>query len=194
MRILKKSVIISLLKGLVVEGEEVFHQDILGSNVMLTDENGDWIEKTLFGPFGNIISEQKTLLTSNIDHLSSNYNFTGKERDSESNLDYFGARYLDYNNGRWMKPDIVKGLIAFEGKNTPGNMVGVNEEILNYLSKNPTATIQAAVEYVKENSNNIAAGNLKYYGDPNLTYQNILDAIEAAKFSEECWDKFNRYY
>jgi RHS repeat-associated protein len=31
--------------------------------------------------------------------------FTGKERDSESGLDYFGARYYGSNMGRWMSPD-----------------------------------------------------------------------------------------
>jgi RHS repeat-associated protein len=31
--------------------------------------------------------------------------FTGKERDTESNLDYFGARYYASNMGRWMSPD-----------------------------------------------------------------------------------------
>ena len=31
--------------------------------------------------------------------------FTGKERDSESGLDYFGARYYSSNMGRWMSPD-----------------------------------------------------------------------------------------
>jgi RHS repeat-associated protein len=30
---------------------------------------------------------------------------TGKERDSESGLDYFGARYYASNMGRWMSPD-----------------------------------------------------------------------------------------
>ncbi len=30
---------------------------------------------------------------------------TGKERDSESGLDYFGARYYSSNMGRWMSPD-----------------------------------------------------------------------------------------
>jgi RHS repeat-associated protein len=28
--------------------------------------------------------------------------FTGKERDSETGLDYFGARYYGSNMGRWM--------------------------------------------------------------------------------------------
>jgi len=30
---------------------------------------------------------------------------TGKERDAESGLDYFGARYYASNMGRWMSPD-----------------------------------------------------------------------------------------
>jgi RHS repeat-associated protein len=31
--------------------------------------------------------------------------FTGKERDSESGLDYFGARYCGSTMGRFMSPD-----------------------------------------------------------------------------------------
>jgi RHS repeat-associated protein len=34
-----------------------------------------------------------------------NYKFTGKERDSESTLDYFGARYYSNTMGRWASPD-----------------------------------------------------------------------------------------
>jgi len=30
---------------------------------------------------------------------------TGKERDTETSLDYFGARYYASNMGRWMSPD-----------------------------------------------------------------------------------------
>lgn len=35
----------------------------------------------------------------------SHYKFTGKEHDSESGLDYFGARYFGSNLGRFMTPD-----------------------------------------------------------------------------------------
>jgi RHS repeat-associated protein len=35
----------------------------------------------------------------------SNPKFTGKERDSETGLDYFGARYYGSNMGRWTSPD-----------------------------------------------------------------------------------------
>ena len=33
------------------------------------------------------------------------YKFTGKERDSESGLDYFGARHYGSSLGRFMTPD-----------------------------------------------------------------------------------------
>jgi RHS repeat-associated protein len=33
------------------------------------------------------------------------YLSTGKERDSESGNDYFGARYYSSSMGRWMSPD-----------------------------------------------------------------------------------------
>jgi len=36
------------------------------------------------------------------------YKFTGKERDAESGLDYFGARYYASGMGRWMSPDWAK--------------------------------------------------------------------------------------
>ncbi len=38
-------------------------------------------------------------------HSSNQYKFTGKERDSESGLDYFGARYFGSTMGRFMSPD-----------------------------------------------------------------------------------------
>jgi RHS repeat-associated protein len=34
-----------------------------------------------------------------------NYKFTGKERDSETGLDYFGARYYSNGLGRWFSAD-----------------------------------------------------------------------------------------
>jgi RHS repeat-associated protein len=33
------------------------------------------------------------------------YKFTGKERDTETGLDNFGARYYGSNMGRFMTPD-----------------------------------------------------------------------------------------
>jgi len=48
-------------------------------------------------PFGGVIT--------NVDIGDDRYQFTGKERDSESNLDNFGARYDSSNMGWFMTPD-----------------------------------------------------------------------------------------
>jgi RHS repeat-associated protein len=40
------------------------------------------------------------------------HHFTGKERDTESALDYFGARYYSSNMGRFMSPDWASGTEA----------------------------------------------------------------------------------
>ncbi len=39
------------------------------------------------------------------DTCPQSYKFTGKERDTESNLDYFGARYYAATQGRFLSPD-----------------------------------------------------------------------------------------
>jgi RHS repeat-associated protein len=42
----------------------------------------------------------------------SNQLFTGKERDNETGLDYFGARYLSATNGRFTSPDPHGGRVG----------------------------------------------------------------------------------
>src|SRR5882762_6561514 len=42
-------------------------------------------------------------------HALFSYKFTGKERDSESGLDNFGARYDSSSLGRFMSPDPMGG-------------------------------------------------------------------------------------
>jgi RHS repeat-associated protein len=56
--------------------------------------------------------------------------FTGKERDSESNLDYFGARYFSSTIGRFMSPD-PSGLTYAD----PANPQSLN--LYSYVQNNP---------------------------------------------------------
>ncbi len=70
--------------------------DPLGTRRVQTDYAGN-IENTCFSlPFG----DGETCGTTPTEHL-----FTGKERDTESELDYFGARYYSSTMGRFMSPD-----------------------------------------------------------------------------------------
>ena len=69
--------------------------DHLGTTVGNLQADGTFINPLDYTPFGRIFSG----------NTSDPYLFTGKERDSESGLDYFGARYYASNMGRWMSPD-----------------------------------------------------------------------------------------
>jgi RHS repeat-associated protein len=73
-----------------------FFSDHLGSTSVITNNAGTTFEEDLdYFPYGGIASGSSS------DH----YLFTGKERDTESGLDNFGARYNASSLGRFMTPD-----------------------------------------------------------------------------------------
>jgi RHS repeat-associated protein len=76
-----------------------YFSDHLGTHSLVTDANGTMPpqEESDFYPFGGEIP----VSGSDTNH----YKFTGKERDAESGLDNFGARYNASNLGRFMTPD-----------------------------------------------------------------------------------------
>jgi RHS repeat-associated protein len=75
------------------------HDDWLGTERARTDLSGTACETITSLPFGD-----NQTITSTCGDLSP-LHFTGKERDSESNLDNFGARYFTSTIGRFMTPD-----------------------------------------------------------------------------------------
>jgi RHS repeat-associated protein len=64
---------------------------------MQTSVNGYEEERCYSYPFGDGLNCTGADATE--------HHFTGKERDSESGLDYFGARYQSSNLGRFLTPD-----------------------------------------------------------------------------------------
>src|SRR6185312_1741111 len=74
---------------------QYYWSDQLGSSRVMTDASANSLGEEIYAPFGQAVSGA----------LPTHYRFTGKERDSESNLDYFGARYYASSMGRWMSPD-----------------------------------------------------------------------------------------
>jgi RHS repeat-associated protein len=71
--------------------------DWLGTMRTITDSSGV-LQATCTGlPFGDVQSCQGNVPDPRY--------FTGKERDSESGNDYFGARYYASSMGRWLSPD-----------------------------------------------------------------------------------------
>lgn len=74
-----------------------YFSDDLGSSRIITDASGATCYDADFYPYGG---ERNYVNT-----CPQNYKFTGKERDSETGNDNFGARYFGSNLGRFMSPD-----------------------------------------------------------------------------------------
>jgi RHS repeat-associated protein len=77
---------------------EYYFVDNVGSTHVLTDSSGNIQEDIDYAPYGTeayIATETST----------NNYKFTRKERDTESGLDYFTARYDASFLGRFTSPD-----------------------------------------------------------------------------------------
>jgi RHS repeat-associated protein len=75
-------------------------KDHLGSIRMTVNSSGDVVGYDDYYPFGKIIPNKST-----VSSADNRYRFTSKERDSETNYDYFGARYYDSKIGRWLQVD-----------------------------------------------------------------------------------------
>ncbi|MCL4177932.1 MAG: type VI secretion system tube protein Hcp [Verrucomicrobia bacterium] len=76
-----------------------YHQDHLGSSSVITDADGGVIQDTAYHPYGMPRHEERTR------PIETHYAFTQKERDAESRLHYFEARYLFGATGRFISVD-----------------------------------------------------------------------------------------
>ena len=89
-------------------GVQYLHQDALGSVRVVTDENGNVVSRHDYLPFGEEIPAGSYGRDAELGYgggASLRPRFTGKERDSESRLDYFGARYFSAAQGRFTTAD-----------------------------------------------------------------------------------------
>ena len=74
-----------------------YFSDHLKTASVITDSTGNIKSESDYYPWGGELQF--------VANDSNHYKFTGKERDSESGLDYFGARYYSNGLGRFITPD-----------------------------------------------------------------------------------------
>ena len=77
-----------------------YHGDHLGSSAYLTDEAGAITQTLNYLPYG----EDWVDVHNNPNYLS-RYKYNGKEKDPESGLHYYGARYYDSDISQWLSID-----------------------------------------------------------------------------------------
>jgi RHS repeat-associated protein len=89
------------------------HADHLGSSVKLTDESGQVIQTIAYDPYG------ESVLSEGAEEPA--YQYTGQEKDAETGLYYYGARYYDAELGRFIQADVLlDGLNRYAyGHNNP---------------------------------------------------------------------------
>ncbi|MCX6611624.1 MAG: hypothetical protein NTW74_12330, partial [Acidobacteria bacterium] len=86
-------------------GPEFLTGDHLGSVRLVTDGAGAVKQRRDYGPFGEELETASRTAILGYGTGGQRHRFTGKERDLETGLDYFGARYLASAQGRWTSPD-----------------------------------------------------------------------------------------
>ena len=85
-----------------------YFSDHLKTASVITDASGNIKSESDFYPWGGELQF--------VNNDSNHYKFTGKERDTETQLDYFGARYYSNGLGRWdqrgLEPNADTGAIC----------------------------------------------------------------------------------
>ena len=110
------------------DGLHFYLNDPLGTRRVQTDSAGV-VEQTCFSlPFGDGLSCSGSITAPTEHH------FTGKERDSESGNDYFGARYYASSMGRFMSPDwsAKEDPVPYADLNNPQSL-----NLYSYVNNNP---------------------------------------------------------
>jgi RHS repeat-associated protein len=93
-------------------GTSYLTQDTLGSTRVVTNKDGGVVSRHDYQPFGEEINSLALPKTGRESLQSYNFGsvrqkFTAKERDNETGLDYFGARYYSSSQGRFTGIDVV---------------------------------------------------------------------------------------
>ena len=105
-----------------------YTQDQVRSTRVVTDDTGTRVWAEAYDPYGGI---QYTWPNNTI---TPERKFSDKERDEESQLDYFGARYYANGSFRWMSVDPITNPVAATGNPQEWNLYA-------YCGNNPTSYI-----------------------------------------------------
>jgi RHS repeat-associated protein len=85
-------------------------------------------------PYGDYLAPQSLSGYGTQCSDATEHHYTGKERDTESGNDYFGARYYASSMGRWMSPDPAG--IGFANAENPQSL-----NLYGYVQNNPLAFV-----------------------------------------------------
>jgi RHS repeat-associated protein len=111
------TLLVFLRTGFALSADQVFfyYTDPAGTPLVMSDSTGSVVWRADYMPFGEESIGTQT--------AQNNKMFVGKEKDSESGLYYFGARYMDAGAGRFASPDSIEAVDPVTGKVNEKNLL-----------------------------------------------------------------------
>lgn len=164
-------------------------QSVAGTQYVMTDALGTTrlemaatgVRRRDYMPFGEELGAphgRTTALGYGLDGQS--VRFTGKERDAETGLDYFGARYMASGYGRWTGPDPV--IVNDERLSDPQRL-----DLYAYARNNPLKFVDPTGEDIIENIDD------KYKKAYEAWKKNLLATAEGRRLWAK-WDNNNHEF
>jgi len=148
-----------------------YHPDHLGSTSIITNDTGDVVEETSYLPFGDVI-----------DGGDSRYSYTGKEKDKDTSLMYYGARYYDPFLRHFVQPDpVISDIYNPQDLN---RYTYVRNNPYKYVDPSGNAALQIG------GSGSIAGGIFKGFGPYVSIGYGVVIAHDSSKglFDVKSWD------
>ena len=177
--------------GIIEKNLYFYHPDHLGSSSYITDREGRITQHTEYIAFGEVLFEEHSVSP------SMPYLFNGKELDTETNLTYFGARYLDMKTSLWLNTDPLSGYNPIQeiehyidGQHNGGIYNPMNMATYSYTYQNPIKYIdpngkqvewKKAWESVKQGVKDFVSNPLVLDALTDGGYSRGLREIEYAK-------------
>ena len=123
----------------------------MGSAQLITDNEGKEYERIEYTPYGEYWIEKRAP-----ENKTLPFKFTGKERDEETGLYYYGARYLDPRTSRWLSADPALGEYMAGSKAGVGGIYNqVNLNLYHYAGNN-------SIKYTDPDGKSVLGKVLRY--------------------------------
>ena len=130
--------------------------DANGNIIAWTDGNGSPAQRQDYDPFGNLVIVERLAITP-ADCSRLTYGFSTKPLDAETGLHYYGYRFYDTRNGRWINRDPIE---ENGGLNLYGFIENKGSNVIDVLG-NDTLLLIVGEEYI--NNTNVFSRSADYY-------------------------------
>jgi len=150
------------------ESRLIFHHadHLTGANVD-TDTNGQVVQLLDYYPYGD------SRIDDHAEDYHDDYQFTGKERDEETSLSYYEARYYDSATGRFISRDTWEGDLK--------DPQSLNK--YSYVRNNPLKYVDPSGESFQTALQGLASPFVYAYQNPLQTAGMVAGTIAAAAFA-----------